>query len=107
MPTKDPSNLLIGQPDGTFVEGAEAAGLVDFEKARGAALVDLNLDGMLDLVKVVRQRERRAVSQCRHGGGSTAPEPMGSLARRSTSSSDGAEPRRDRRVGRRCASATA
>jgi hypothetical protein len=42
--TKDPSNLLIGQPDGSFVEGAEAAGLVGFEKARGAALVDLDLE---------------------------------------------------------------
>ena len=26
---KDPSNLLLGQPDGTFVEGAEEAGIVD------------------------------------------------------------------------------
>ncbi len=27
--TKDPSNLLLGQADGTFVEGAEAAGIVE------------------------------------------------------------------------------
>ena len=27
--TRDPSNLLIGQADGTFVEGAEAAGIVE------------------------------------------------------------------------------
>jgi hypothetical protein len=53
--SRDPSNLLIGQPDGTFVEGAEAAGIVAFDRARGAALVDLNLDGMLDLVVVNRQ----------------------------------------------------
>ena len=26
---KDPNNLFLGQPDGTFVEGAEAAGIVD------------------------------------------------------------------------------
>ncbi len=51
---RDPSNLLIGQPDGTFVEGAPDAGIVDFARARGAALVDLNLDGMLDLVVVNR-----------------------------------------------------
>ena len=50
----DPSNLLIGQADGTFVEGAEAAGIMRFGLARGAALVDLNLDGLLDLVQVVR-----------------------------------------------------
>ena len=32
---KDPSNLLLGQPDGTFVEGAEEAGIVDFGRAAG------------------------------------------------------------------------
>ena len=53
--TRDPSNLLIGQADGTFVEGAETAGIVGFDRARGAALVDLNLDGMLDLVVVNRR----------------------------------------------------
>jgi hypothetical protein len=49
---KDPSNLLIGSVDGTFTEGAPAAGIVDFGRARGAALVDFNLDGLLDLVEV-------------------------------------------------------
>jgi hypothetical protein len=49
---KDPSNLFIGQLDGTFSEGAVAAGIVDFGRGRGAALADFNLDGMLDLVKV-------------------------------------------------------
>jgi hypothetical protein len=48
---EDPSNLLIGQPDGTFVESTEAAGLIRFERGRGAALVDLDLDGRLDLVE--------------------------------------------------------
>jgi enediyne biosynthesis protein E4 len=52
--SKDPTNLFIGRADGTFVEGAQDAGIVDFEKARGAAVVDLNLDGMLDLVVVHR-----------------------------------------------------
>ena len=49
---RDPSNLLLGQPDGTFKEGAEAAGILEFARGRGAALADFNLDGMLDLVKV-------------------------------------------------------
>ena len=49
---KDPSNLLLGQADGTFLEGAGGAGIVDFGKGRGGALVDLNLDGMLDLVEL-------------------------------------------------------
>ena len=47
----DPSNLLLGQSDGTFIEGAGEAGIVTFERGRGAALVDLNLDGRLDLVQ--------------------------------------------------------
>ncbi len=46
----DPNNLLIGQPDGTFREGAKDAGVVDFELGRGGALIDLNADGRLDLV---------------------------------------------------------
>jgi enediyne biosynthesis protein E4 len=49
---KDPSNLLLGQPDGTFVEGAEQAGLLSFDLGRGAALTDFNLDGQLDLIEV-------------------------------------------------------
>lgn len=52
----DPNNLLIGQPDNGFVEGGEMAGIVNFRRARGAALPDLNLDGLPDLV-VVNRRE--------------------------------------------------
>lgn len=52
---RDPNNLLLGRSDGTFVEGAPDAGIVRFERSRGAALVDLNLDGMLDLVVVERR----------------------------------------------------
>lgn len=48
---EDPSNLLLGQPDGTFVEVADRSGIVVFDRGRGAALVDLNLDGRLDLVE--------------------------------------------------------
>ena len=72
----DPSNLLLQQPDGTFVEAAETAGIVSFDRARGASLVDLNLDGMLDLVVVNRQEN---VLLWRNVGTGTAdaPEPMG------------------------------
>ena len=49
---KDPSNLLLGQPDGTFKESADVAGILSFDRGRGAALADFNLDGMLDLVEV-------------------------------------------------------
>jgi hypothetical protein len=49
---RDPSDLFLGQPDGTFVEAADQAGILRFERGRGAALADLNLDGLLDLVEV-------------------------------------------------------
>ena len=73
---RDPSNLLLGQPDGTFVESAEAAGLMSFARARGAALVDLNLDGMLDLA-VVNRRENVGLWRNVGWGTAAAPEAMG------------------------------
>ena len=73
---RDPSNLLLGQPDGTFVEGAEEAGITRYERARGAALVDLDLDGLLDLVVV--NREAPATLWRNVGNGeSTVASPMG------------------------------
>jgi hypothetical protein len=51
---KDPSNLLLGAADGTFVERAKQAGILSYKLGRGAALVDLNLDGLLDLLQVPR-----------------------------------------------------
>jgi hypothetical protein len=49
---RDPSNLLLGQPDGTFKEAADAAGILNYGRGRGAALADFTLSGMLDLVEV-------------------------------------------------------
>lgn len=49
---QDPSNLLLGGPDGTFREVADIAGILSFDRGRGAALADFNLDGLLDLVEV-------------------------------------------------------
>jgi hypothetical protein len=48
---QDPSVLLLGQPDGTFVDVARQSGIVVMNRGRGAVLVDLNLDGRLDLVE--------------------------------------------------------
>jgi hypothetical protein len=50
----DPNNLMLGQPDGTFVEAGDRAGVASMGIARGAQVVDLNLDGMLDLVVLNR-----------------------------------------------------
>ena len=74
--SKDPSDLLMGQPNGTFVECGGQAGIATFVRGRGAALVDLNLDGMLDLLQVNR---RVNVSVWRNIGWGSAdrPTPMG------------------------------
>jgi hypothetical protein len=74
--TRDPSDLLLGKADGTFVEGAEAAGIVSYDRARGAALVDLNLDGMLDLVVVNRQANVKLWRNVGRGD-AARPAPMG------------------------------
>ena len=47
---KDPNNLMLGVGDGTFVEAGDKAGVASMAVARGAQVVDLNLDGKLDLV---------------------------------------------------------
>ena len=73
---RDPSNLLIGQPDGTFAESAEAAGILTYARARGAALVDFNLDGLLDLV-VVNRREPVGLWRNVGAGTAGAPAPLG------------------------------
>jgi hypothetical protein len=51
---KDPNNLLLQALDGKFREVGVPAGVASFGVARGAALVDLNLDGLVDLVVVNR-----------------------------------------------------
>ncbi|MCB4379081.1 CRTAC1 family protein, partial [Synechococcus sp. MU1644] len=52
---EDPNNLLIGQADGSFVEAGDAAGVASMHRGRGAALVDFNGDGLLDLAVVNRR----------------------------------------------------
>jgi hypothetical protein len=73
---KDPSNLLLGQADGTFSESGDVAGIATFTSGRGAALTDLNLDGMLDLV-VVNRRENVSLWRNVGWGQAARPEPMG------------------------------
>jgi hypothetical protein len=52
---EDPNNLLIGQADGSFAEAGDVAGVASTHRGRGAALVDLNADGLLDLAVVNRR----------------------------------------------------
>jgi hypothetical protein len=71
---RDPNNLLLGQPEVTFVEAAPAAGIVRYERGRGAALVDLNLDGLLDLVVVNRREPVRLWRNVGSGDGDGAAQ---------------------------------
>jgi enediyne biosynthesis protein E4 len=50
----DPNNLLLQRPDGTFFEAGQLAGMASFKRGRGGLAVDLNGDGLLDLVVVNR-----------------------------------------------------
>lgn len=51
---EDPNNLLLQNSDGTFLEAGDRAGVASTKRGRGAAVVDFNLDGQLDLVVVNR-----------------------------------------------------
>ncbi|MGH2404682.1 MAG: CRTAC1 family protein, partial [bacterium] len=73
---RDPSNLLLGQQDGKFTEAAEAAGVLSLARARGAALADFNLDGLLDLVVVNRRQNVKLWRNVGRGSAGRA-RPMG------------------------------
>ena len=57
---KDPNNLLVQGADGKFTETADKAGVASVKTARGGALADFNLDGLLDLL-VVNRRENAQI----------------------------------------------
>ncbi len=66
----DPNNLLMQQGDGTFVEVSVEAGVATGERSRGAALVDLNADGLLDIVVVNRRAPMEVWQNVTQGTGS-------------------------------------
>ncbi len=74
----DPDNLLLGGWDGNFTEVGGQAGIASEKRGRGAAVVDLNLDGMLDIVVVNRNSP---ASLFRNLGARTAwgHEPLGNF----------------------------
>ena len=57
---RDPNNLLLQSVNGKFIEVGDKAGIASFATARGAQMVDFNLDGKLDLV-VVNRRENAKI----------------------------------------------
>lgn len=77
---QDPNNLLMQLPHGRFQEASVEAGIASMQKSRGAALLDLNLDGRLDLT-VVNRRSQAELYQNTTTGGTmlgvivTAPPP--------------------------------
>jgi hypothetical protein len=74
--TRDPSDLFIGQPGGAFVQRGEQSGIVSYERARGAAVADLNLDGLLDMV-IVNRRANVALRRNAGLGDASQPKAMG------------------------------
>jgi len=51
----DPNNLLMQNANGNFTEQGGTAGIASMARGRGALLVDMNLDGLLDLIVVNRR----------------------------------------------------
>ena len=66
---KDPNNLLVQGKDGKFIEMADKAGVASTETARGAALVDFNLDGLVDLLVVNRNSPAQIWRNVTQGAG--------------------------------------
>ncbi len=74
--TLDPNNLLLQQPDGRFVEVGQQAGMASFKRGRGGMLVDLNGDGLLDML-VVNRWDKAQVWRNVGAGTADKPLPMG------------------------------
>ena len=72
----DPNNLLLQQPDGRFVESGQQAGVASVKRGRGGLLVDLNGDGLLDML-VVNRWDKAQVWRNVGAGTAAKPAPMG------------------------------
>ncbi len=74
---KDPNNLFLGSPSGVFTESAEQSGLLSFHRGRGGSLVDLNLDGLLDVVVVNREHNAQIWQNLGQAYNDKITSPMG------------------------------
>jgi len=74
--TLDPNNLLLQKSDGMFVEAGQQAGVASFRRGRGGVLVDLNGDGLLDMI-VVNRWDRAQLWRNVGAGTAERPLPMG------------------------------
>jgi hypothetical protein len=74
----DPNNLLLQRADGQFIEAGQAAGVASVQRGRGAMVVDLNGDGLLDLVVVNRWDKAQLWRNLGSSAGSAGqPQAMG------------------------------
>lgn len=81
MAMDDPNSLLMQGADGRFFEAGLAAGIATLHRARGAALADLNGDGLLDLAVVNRRAPMELWRNVTEGAGAwvgVAPAQSGS-----------------------------
>ena len=69
----DPNNLLLQQVDGRFFEAGQLAGIASVKRGRGGMLVDLNGDGLLDMLVVNRWDKAQL---WRNVGAGTAEKPL-------------------------------
>jgi hypothetical protein len=71
--TLDPNNALLQKADGTFMEVGSQAGLASFKRGRGGMVVDLNADGLLDVLVVNRWDKAQVWRQLPPEQSSTSP----------------------------------
>ena len=74
--TLDPNNLLLQQADGRFIEVGQQAGVASYRRGRGGMLVDLNGDGMLDML-VVNRWDKAQLWRNLGTGSTDKPLPLG------------------------------
>ncbi len=74
--TLDPNNLLLQQSDGRFVESGQQAGIGNFKRGRGGMLLDLNGDGLLDMI-VVNRWDKAQLWRNVGAGTADQPAPLG------------------------------
>ncbi len=65
---QDPNNLMLQDADGDFSESADVAGVASMARSRGAALVDFNGDGRLDLAVNNRRADLEVYENTTMGG---------------------------------------
>ena len=65
----DPNNLLVQGADGNFVERGDVSGLASPHRSRGAALMDFNLDGLVDLAVANRRAPLEIYQNVTEGAG--------------------------------------